>query len=157
MNKRISRSLIILATAGLLGSGIAFAGNGPGDGSCDGPGDCTGQGGGGGNSQQARKNHGSPAGRMAAMANRLGLDHDQQVLALDLFELQAAERAEMKARIRADYGEPICDQRERHRNEFRLLLTDDQAAKLDEMQQKRANRGGRGGAGPDGIDCSIGG
>ena len=156
MNKRISRSLIILATAGLLGSGFAYAGNGPGDGSCDGLGDCTNPGAGGGKSQQARNNHGSPAGRMAAMANRLGLDHDQQMLALDLFELQAAERAEMKARIRADYGGTICEQRDRHRNEFRQLLTDDQAAQLDEMQQKRAGRGGRGGAGPDGIECPNG-
>lgn len=156
MNKRFSKSLIILAAAGLLGSGIALADNGPGN--CDGSGDCDNVGNGGNKDRQAMQHRGGPAGRMAAMANRLGLTHEQQVRALELFELQAGERAELKALMQAEFGDDICDLRNQHREEFKAILTEEQRAKHDEMLQNRARRGNRGGGpnegqGLGGIEC----
>lgn len=154
MNKRFSKSLIILAAAGLLGSSIALAGNGPGNGDCDGSGDCTNVGNGGNRGQHAMQGRRDPAMRMAGMANRLGLSEEQQLRALELFQLQAGERAEMRAMIQAEFGDDFCTLRDQHREEFRALLTDEQRAQHDEMLQNRTRQGKRGGGqGFGGLDC----
>jgi hypothetical protein len=152
MKTRYSKTLLVLAMAGLLGSGAALAGNGPGNGpgngDCDDSGDgvCTGEGNGEGGGMQRR---GGAAERMAGMANRLGLTLEQQVRALELFDAQQADRQQMRARIFEDYGEEICAQRELHREEFRAMLTEEQRARHDAMQARRERRGG----GPGGFEC----
>ena len=147
MNTRFSKTLLVLALAGLLGSGAALAGNGPGD--CEGSGDgvCTGEGSGDGNGGAQRR--GGPAERMAAVANRLGLTLEQQVRALELFDAHQQDREQIRARIFEDYGEEICAQRELHQQEFRALLNDEQLALHEQMQLRRAQHGG----GPGGFEC----
>ncbi|MBT8040624.1 MAG: hypothetical protein HKO85_10390 [Xanthomonadales bacterium] len=151
---RISKSILVLATAGLLGSGVALAGNGPGNGDCDGSGNCDGSGVGNGQPDRpAMHRRGGPAQRMAGLVNRLGLSMEQQIQVLEMFELQAADRAEMKARVFAEFGDEMCAQRDQHREEFRAVLTDEQRAVHDEMLQKRDQRGSRQGKGPDRLEC----
>lgn len=150
---RISRTMLVLATAGLLGSGFAFAGNGPGDGSCDGDGNCDGS---GKTDRPANHRRGGPAERMAGIANRLGLTLEQQIQVLEMFDLHAAERDQMRTRIIEGFGDEICAQRDQHRAEFREILTEEQLALHDEMMQNRNARGGRGGGqgpGMGGLEC----
>jgi hypothetical protein len=148
MKTRFSKTLLVLAMAGLLGSGAALAGNGPGSGDCDGSGVCTGEENGDGNGGGVQR-RGGPAERMAGMANRLGLTLEQQIRALELFDAQRLDRERMRSRMFEDYGEEICAQRELHRQEFRALLTDEQLALHDQMQTRRERRGG----GPGGFEC----
>lgn len=154
MNARISKSILVLAAAGLIGAGSALAGNGPGDGSCDGSGDGTCDGSGGGNAGNAQvQRHGGPAERMAGMANRLGLTLEQQIQALELFDLQAQDRAQLHGQITEQFGAEICALRDQHRSEFRAMLTEEQLALHDAMLQQRdqARAQGHGGFGP--LDC----
>lgn len=151
MNTRFSKSILILAATGLLSAGSVFAGNGPGNGDCDGTGDgtCTGTGGGNGGAQ----NHGGGAAeRMAGMANRLGLTIEQQVRALELFDIHAQERAQIRARIFDEFGVEICAQRAQHREEFLATLTEEQLAVHEEMKNRRGKRAGGGGFG-GGFEC----
>jgi Spy/CpxP family protein refolding chaperone len=152
MNARFSKSILILAAAGLLGAASVYAGNGPGDGSCDGSGDgiCdnTGQPAGG------QQNKGGPAERMAGMARRLGLTLEQQIQALELFDAQAYEQEQMRARIADQYGAEICAQRAQFQAELRAMLTPEQQALHDEMiQQRELNRANRPGGGFGGLEC----
>ena len=144
MKNRIPKILIVLAIAGLLGSGAALAGNGQGTGDCDGDGVCTNEGTGAGDGNRMQR-RGSPADRVAAMANRLGPTLDQQIRALELFDAQKQEWQQTRARMFEDYSEEICAQRELHREEFRALLTPDQLALHEQMQARRGQRGGHGG------------
>ena len=152
MKTHFSKTLLVLAMAGRLGSGAALAGNGPGNGDCDGGGDgvCTGEGDGKGNGGAQRR--GGAAERMAGMANRLGLTLEQQIRALELFDAHQQDREQIRARMFEDYGEEICAQRELHRQEFLALLTDEQLALHEQMQTRRARRGGSGGR-PGGFEC----
>jgi hypothetical protein len=149
MKTRLSKTLLVLAMAGLLGSGTALAANGPGNGDCtgNGNGDCTGDGTGNGGAHR----RGEPAERMAAMANRLGLTLQQQVRALELFDAHQEELKQIRARIFEDYGEEICAQRELHQQEFRALLNDEQLALHEQMQLRRSQRRG----GPGGFECPV--
>jgi hypothetical protein len=154
MTIRFSKSILVLAASGLLGAATAFAGNGPGDGSCDGSADgtCDGTGGGKANSAQEHR-QGGPAERMAGMARRLGLSLEQQVRALEMFDLQAQDREQLRAQIFEQFGDELCAQRDQHRDEFRAMLTPEQLAQHDEMLQRRdqARSQGRGGLG--GMEC----
>jgi len=151
MNARFPKSILVLAAAGLIGSAAAYAGNGPGDGSCDGSGDGSCDGSGPANAQVQR--HGGPADRMARMANRLGLTIEQQKAALDLFALQAQDREQLRSQIFDAFGGELCALRDQHRDEFRAMLTDEQLALHDAMLQQRdpARSEGRGGFGP--LEC----
>lgn len=153
MNTRFSNSILVLAAASLLGAASAFAGNGPGDGDCDGDGTCDGSG--GGNKAQAQqRDHGGPADRMARMANRLGLSDEQQVQALELFQVHAQDRDQLRAQVLEQFGPDICAQRDQHRTEFRALLNEEQLALHDEMlqQRDRARANDRGGFGS--LECA---
>jgi len=157
MNTRFSKSILILAATGLLSAGSVFAGNGPGTGDCDGTGDgtCTGTGDGNVGAQQRRG--GGAAERMAGMANRLGLTIEQQVRALELFDVHAQERAQIQARIFDEFGTDICAQRALHREEFLAMLTDEQLALHEQAMEQRGekgNRAGRGGFG-GGFKCEA--
>lgn len=154
MNTRFSKYIFILAASGLLSAGSVFAGNGPGNGDCDGTGDgsCTGSGDGNGGAQQRRG--GGAAERMAGMANRLGLTIEQQVRALELFDAHNQERAQVQARIFEDYGVEICNQRALHREEFLSILTEEQLALHEEMKNRRGERAGGGGFG-GGFECPV--
>ena len=151
MNARFSKSILILAAAGLIGWSSAYAGNGPGDGSCDGTADGSCDGTGSASAQTQRQ--GGPAERMARMANRLGLSLEQQKAALDLFVMQAQDREQLRGEIFDAYGSEICALRDQHRAEFRAMLTDEQLAVHDEMlrQRDQSRSEGRGGFGP--IQC----
>lgn len=155
MNTRFSKSILVLAVAGLLGAASAFAGNGPGDGDCDGTGTCDGSGGGGGNNAQAQqRDHGGPADRMARMANRLALSDQQQLQALELFQVHAQDREQLRAQVLEQFGPDICAQRDQHRSEFRALLNEEQLALHDAMlqQRDRARANDRGGFGS--LECA---
>lgn len=157
MNTRISKSILILAATSLLSAGSVFAGNGPGGGDCDvsGDGTCTASGGGnGGGNSGANRQRGGAAERMAGMANRLGLSIEQQVRALELFDAHQQERALTQARIFEDYGIEICNQRALHREEFLALLTEEQLALHEEMQNRRGKRAGGNGFG-GGFECPV--
>ena len=149
MTTRLNKTILLLATVGMLGAGSTFAGNGPGD--CDGTGTCEGKDG-AGKSQQMQK-RGGPADHMAKMAQRFGLSEEQQIEALKLFGVHEQDRAEVRARMFEDYGLEICAQRDQHREEFRALLNDEQKALHDEMAQRRGNREGRNGGGFGGFEC----
>jgi hypothetical protein len=153
MKTRLSKTLIVLAMAGLLGSSAALAGNGPAAGDCDGSGVCTNQGTGNGDGNGGMRLRAGPAERMAGMANRLGLTLEQQIRALELFDAQQLDRERMRSRMLEDYGEEICAQRELHRQEFRALLTEEQLALHDEQMLNRARRNARSGNGPGGFEC----
>ena len=151
MNARFPKSILVLAAAGLIGAGGAFAGNGNGSGDCDGTGICDGSSG-GGNAQAQQRSHGGPADRMARMANRLGLTLEQQIQALQMFEMHAQDRDQLRAQIFGQFGGEICAQREQHRSEFRALLNEEQLALHDQaMLQQRDRAHARGGLG--GIEC----
>ena len=151
MNARLTKSILVLAAAGLLGTTSAFAG-GPGDGNCDGTGTCDGSGAGTGSSAPMQR-HGGPAERLARMANQLGLSLEQQKAALDLFGLQAQERTQLRTEIVDMFGNDICALRDQHRQEFELLLNDEQLAAHAAMlkQRDRARSEGRGGFGS--LEC----
>ncbi|MEJ2298361.1 MAG: hypothetical protein P8X94_07640 [Woeseiaceae bacterium] len=151
MNAHFSKSILVLAAAGLLGAASAFGG-GPGDGSCDGSGTGTCDGSGAGSSAPMQR-HGGPAERLARMANQLGLSLEQQKAALDLFGLQAQERTQLRTEIVDMFGNDICALRDQHRQEFELLLNDEQLAVHAAMLQRRdrAPSEGRGGFGP--LEC----
>jgi len=149
MNTRFSKSILILAAAGLIGAATVHAGNGPGDGSCDGTCDN------GGNPAGAQAQHkGGPAERMAGMARHLRLSLQQQKDLLDLFDLQAQDREQLKARMFEAFGAELCAQRDQHRNEVRALLNEEQLALHDQMMQRREERrADREGGGPGGFEC----
>ena len=149
MNTRFSKSILVLAAAGLLGAASAFAGNGPGD--CDGTGTCDGD---GDKAQAQQRDHGGPADRMARMANRLGLSDEQQVRALELFQVHAQDREQLRAQVLEQFGPDICAQRDQHRSEFRALLNEEQLALHDAMlqQRDRARANDRGGFGS--LECA---
>jgi hypothetical protein len=151
MNARFSSWILTLAAAGLIGSASVYAGNGPGDGSCDNSGDGTCDGSGAASAQVQR--HGGPADRMARMANRLGLSIEQQKAALDMFALQAQDREQLRSEILGAYGDELCALRDQHRDEFRAMLNDEQLALHDAMLQQhdRSRSEGRGGFGP--LEC----
>lgn len=154
MNARFSKTILILAATGLIGSASALAGNGPGDGSCDGSGDgsCDGSGGGNPGSAQVQR-HGGPAERMAGMTRRLGLTLEQQIRALELFDMQAAERQQLRAQVFEQFGSEICALRDQHRNEFRAMLTEEQLAVHDAMLQRRDRARAEGGGGFGPVEC----
>ena len=134
MNHRFSKSILVLAIAGLLGSGAVLAGNGPGKGPGDGP-------------QHGR---GGPAERVAGMARRLDLTMEQQLELLELFDSQAQERAQLHEQILADYGDEICDMRAMHREAVQGVLTEEQIARQEKTMSRRERRGG----GPGGsLNC----
>ena len=151
MNARITKSILVLTVAGLLGTTSAFAG-GPGDGNCDGAGTCDGSGAGTGSSAQTQR-RGGPADRLARMANQLGLSFEQQLAALDLFNLQAQDREQLRSEILGEFGGELCALRDQHRAEFRALLNEEQLAAHDALlqQRDRARSEGRGGFGP--LEC----
>ena len=151
MNARITKSILVLAAAGLLGTNSAFAG-GPGDGNCDGTCTCDGSGAGTGSSAPMQR-HGGPAERLARMANQLGLSLEQQKAALDLFGLQAQDREQLRSEILGEFGGELCGLRDQHRAEFRALLNEEQLAAHDAMLQRRdrARSEGRSGFGP--LEC----
>ena len=141
MNNRFSKTILVLAIAGLLGSGAALAGNGPGNGPGKGPGD---------NAQQGR---GGPAERVAGMARRLDLTMEQQIELLEIFDSQAQERKQLHEQIFADYGDAICGLRATHREAVRGVLTEEQLERQGEMLARRERRGG----GPGGqFNCDDG-
>ena len=153
MNARFTNSMLALTAAGLLGMASAFAG-GPGNGSCDGSGDgiCDGSGDGpAGNAQMQRR--GGPADRMAHMANQLNLSLEQQKALLDLFDLQAQDREQLRNEIVSQFGGDLCAMRDQHRAEVRALLNDDQLALHEALlhERDRARSEGRGGFGP--LEC----
>lgn len=152
MNARFSKSVLVLAAAGLIGAASAFAGNGPGDGDCDGSGTCDGSG--GDKAQAQQRDHAGPADRMARMANRLGLSDEQQIQALELFQVHAQDRDQLRAQVLEQFGPDICAQRDQHRAEFRALLNEEQLALHDGMlqQRDRARANERGGFGS--LECA---
>ncbi|MEJ2382823.1 MAG: hypothetical protein P8Y54_00320 [Xanthomonadales bacterium] len=151
MNARFSKPILILAAAGLLGATPAFAG-GPGNGSCDGTGDGVCDGSAAGNPASAQR-HGGGAERMARMARNLGLSLEQQKAVLDLFELQAQDREQLRNEIFNAFGEELCALRDQHRSEVRALLNEEQLAAHEAMLQRRdgGRDEGRGGFGP--LQC----
>lgn len=141
MNNRFSKTILVLAIAGLLGSGAALAGNGQGSGPGKGPGD------------GAQHGRGGPAERVAGMARRLDLTMEQQIDLLELFDSQAQERAQLHEQIFADYGDEICALRATQREAVRGVLTEEQVARQEEMQARRGRRGGGPG---DKFNCDDG-
>jgi hypothetical protein len=152
MTTRLNKTILALAAISMLGAGSVLAGKGPGDGSCDGSEACDGKG--GGNNQQMQQ-RGGPADHMAKMANRFGLTLEQQIKALELFDLHQQDRAQVRERMFEDYGVEVCAQRDQHREEFRALLNDEQKALHDEMAQRRGNRENRNGGGFGGFECPV--
>ncbi len=169
MNTRFSKTLLVLAAAGLLGAGSVYAGNGPGGADCDGSGDgtCTsaagnGKGGGKGlrNGGPGGDRGGSPLQKTDRLDQALDLTDDQETQVLNDLQNQEANRQALRAEIWENYGPLICQQREANQgalHEFLLgIASEEQALILAEMEAnreaKRANRQNRRGGGD--FDCS---
>ena len=163
MTTRFSKSILVLAAAGLLSAGSLYAGNGDcngtGNGDCTGPG--TGNGSGIGNAQfRQGEPGGNPLQRTDRLANRLGLSAGQTEDVLGFLNRQEEGRQQLRAEIWADYGQLICEQREANQGSFHAflltILDDDQKALLAEMEADRlanqSRRQGRHGNGE--FDCS---